>query len=107
MRRQREALSEWLRIIVNDPLDRQTGDAVASVVQSFARPLPGAGPSLRARHLVAAIGLVQTRLIAPLGRAMPDRPEFDECVAAWCKCLYIHLDLLLALFSKTRQPPWY
>jgi len=103
----REAFEDWLHAVVEDPLDEETGDFLASVGRAHARP-EGGGDRIKARYLLGTISRVQSSFLAILASAIADPAALAACSTAWCKRLLIHLDLLLAVYGATESTAhWY
>ena len=103
----REAFEDWLHAVVEDPLDEQTAEFLASVGRAHAR-LEGAGDRIKARYLLGTISRVQSSFLAILASSIAEPAALAACSAAWCKRLLIHLDLLLAVYNSTESTPhWY
>ena len=103
----REAFEEWLHAVVEDPLDEETAEFLASVGRAHARP-EGAGDRIKARYLLGTISRVQSSFLAILSSKIAEPAALAACSAAWCKRLLIHLDLLLAVYGATESTAhWY
>jgi len=100
----RDAFTEWLFCIMDDPLDAETGEYLATIGHAFAR----SDGQLKARYLVETVARVQTLFQQTFAREYADRETLAACSAAWSRRLMVHLDVLLAVYSATQGTPhWY
>ena len=103
-----ETFKEWLASAVDDELDATTADYLASFGHAQVRPRNESGKAMKARFFVLSMSRVQCSLIAILSANIADPAELGACAAAWSKRLWIHLDLLFAVYSATEgSPHWY
>jgi hypothetical protein len=103
----RESFEEWLHAVVEDPLDEETAAFLASVGRAHVRA-GGTGDRIKARYLLATISRVQSSFLAILANSIADPAALGACSAAWCKRLFVHLDLLLAVYGSTESTAhWY
>ncbi len=99
------AIHEWLRCIVDDPLEASTAGYLASIALTLVR-LRGRGSRMKARHTVRTLSRLQSMFIEALanGEGVSD----GRYASAWCKRLIIHVDLFLAVYGATESGPhWY
>lgn len=99
---------DWLRTMVEDPLDADTGEVLASIGLTHVRPRDGADQRVKARYMTSTISVVQTMVIAALAGSVADPVELGAAASAWSRRLLIHLDLLLAVYGSAEGTAhWY
>jgi Protoglobin len=102
-----ETFEDWLRSVIDDPLDDETTAYLAAVGHAHVRR-EHAESRIKARYLVSTISRVQTLFTTILVHSYSDPEKLARCAAAWSKRLMIHLDLLLAVYGSTESTAhWY
>ena len=103
----RETFEEWLRSVVDNPLDAETAEYLASVGHAHVRP-EHTEHRIKARYLVSTISRVQALFTVILSGSYSEPEKLGRYVTAWNKRLMIHLDLLLAVYGATESTAhWY
>lgn len=103
------AFEEWLSILVEGNIDRDSGERVAQLVMSWVRPTTAGLRMTKAHLLVDEMNRFCALMIIQLADEIDDDPDLLVAAAiAWCKRTALHVDLLLAVYSSTeRGSNWY
>jgi hypothetical protein len=104
----RDLVREWLRCLVDDPLDADAASAIARIAHEHIRPRDNDARPIPARYMAAVLARVADDITAILVHSDEGVADLAAAVSAWSKRCALHLDLMLAVYSSTQgSPHWY
>lgn len=99
---------EWLRCLIDDPLDAGAAAAIARTAHEHIRPRDDDARPVPARYMAAVLARVADGITATLVANGDVVADLAAAVSAWSKRCALHLDLMLAVYSSTQgSPHWY
>jgi hypothetical protein len=104
----RRLVRTWLSAVVSGMPDRRTGEPFASLAHDQVRPVEELPIRLKGGTLLMGAAVGQAGIMRILAEVIDDPIERARAISAWCRLLFVQLDILLKVHSSIEPTPrWY
>ena len=109
----RDLVRDWLRCLIDDPLDADAATAIARIAHEHIRPRDDDARPVPARYMAAVLARIADDITGILVRSdgtdgSDGIGDLAAAASAWSKRCALQLDLMLAVYSSTQgSAHWY